>query len=60
MYPYYGTLFTFASADAATRQALLNATKPSSAPVGYAALVRVTDTYAKLTIAPVGSVMTLR
>jgi len=60
VYPYYGTLFTFASADAATRQALLNATKPSSAPVGYAALVRVTDTYAKLTIAPVGSVMTLR
>ncbi len=59
-YPYYGTLFTFASADAATCQALLNATKPSSAPAGYTALVRVTDTYAKLTIAPVGSVMTLR
>jgi len=60
VYPYYGTLFTFTSVDAATRQALLNATKPSSAPAGYTALVRVTDTYAKLTIAPVGSVMTLR
>jgi autotransporter-associated beta strand protein len=59
-YPYHGTLFTFTSADAATRQALLNATKPSSVPAGYTALVRVTDTYAKLTIAPVGSVMTLR
>jgi len=59
-YPYYGTLFTFASADAATCQALLNATKPSSAPAGYTALVRVTDTYAKLTIAPVGTLLKIQ
>ena len=59
-YPYYGTLFTYASADAATRQALLDAAKPTPVPAGYTALVRVTDTYAKLTVAPVGTVLTLQ
>ena len=59
VYPYYGTLFTYTSADAATRQALLDAVKPAPVPAGHTALVRVTDTYAKLTIAPVGTVLTL-
>jgi len=59
-YPYYGTLFTYVSADAATRQALLDAATPSPVPAGYTALVRVTDTYAELTVAPVGTVLTLQ
>jgi len=59
-YPYYRTLFTYASADETTRSALATAVKPSSVPAGYAALVRVTATAAQLAIAPVGSVMTLQ
>lgn len=59
-YPYYGTLFTYASADEATLEALLQAVKPSPVPVGHAANVRVTATSARLVIAPVGTVIEIR
>lgn len=59
-YPYYNTLFRYASADAATRNALANAIKPSPVPSGYAATLRVTETAAQLVIAPVGTVLSIR
>jgi hypothetical protein len=59
-YPYRGTLFTYASADQATRDALLNAVRPSPVPAGHAAIVRVTDGRAELVVAPVGTVLRLQ
>ena len=59
-YPYSSTLFSYASADAATLDALANAVKPSPLPSGHAATVRVTATEAQLIIAPVGMVLSLR
>lgn len=56
-YPYNGLLFNFASVDTATQSALLNAVKPSPIPSGHAAFVRVTDTSARLVIAPVGTLI---
>ena len=59
-YPYYNTLFSYASADMATLGALNAAIKPSPVPSGHSATVRVTDTYTRLIIAPVGMVIFLR
>ena len=58
-YPYYSTLFTYTSANQATKDALVAAVKPSPLPSGHEAVVRVTDTAAKLVIAPVGTILTL-
>ena len=58
-YPYYSTLFSFASANQATRDALLNAIKPSPLPVGYAATIRLDNTSARLIIAPAGTLISL-
>ncbi len=59
-YPFARTLFSYASADQATRDALAAAIKPSPVPTGHAATVRVTATSARLIVAPVGSVISIR
>jgi autotransporter-associated beta strand protein len=59
-YPYTGTLFTYASADAATREALRAAVLSVTPPAGHAATVRVTDGSAVLTVAPSGTVLMLQ
>jgi len=56
-YPFYGTLFSYASADQATRDALAAAVKPSPVPAGSVAVVRVTATSARLIVAPVGTMI---
>jgi hypothetical protein len=48
--PYTLTLFTYASADAATRTALAAGAKTLSVPDGYVATVRVTDHSATLSV----------
>jgi autotransporter-associated beta strand protein len=59
-YPFFGTLFGYASADQATRDALAAAIKPSSLPAGHAATVRVTATSARLIVAPTGTTVIIR
>jgi hypothetical protein len=59
-YPYRNTLFTYASADQVTRDALANAIKPSPVPSGHVAVLRVTATSASLVVAPVGPAVILR
>jgi hypothetical protein len=58
-YPYYATLFSYASADQATRDALAAAATPSPLPSGLRAVVRVTAAAARLVVAPFGSVIRL-
>lgn len=59
-YPYNSQLFSYASADQATREALAKAVKPSPVPSGYAVVLRVTGTSSRLTIAPAGMVFMMR
>lgn len=59
-YPYSSTLFSYASADAASRAALASAITPSPASSGFRATVRVSETSAQLVIAPVGALVELR
>ncbi len=56
-YPYAATLFSYASADQATRDALAAAVKPSPIPAGDVAVVRVTATAARLVVSPVGTMI---
>lgn len=58
--PFYSTLFSYASADAASQAALVNAVKPAPIPSGHTAIVRVDATSARLVIAPVGTVICIR
>ena len=59
-YPFYGTLFSYASADQATLDTLAAAIKPSPVPVGAVAVVRVTATSARLIVAPVGTMIRIQ
>ena len=59
-YPFSRALFSYASADQATRDALAAAIKPSPLPAGHAATVRVTATSARLIVAPVGMTISIR
>ncbi len=59
-YPLNQLLFTYASADQATQDALVNATLPSPLPPGYIANVRVTATSARLVAAPAGLLIILK
>jgi autotransporter-associated beta strand protein len=59
-YPFSRALFSYASADQATRDALAAAIKPTSVPTGHAATVRVTSTSARLIVAPVGTALSIR
>lgn len=56
-YPYAATLFGYASADQATRDALAAAVKPTPIPLGCVAVVRVTATSARLVVAPIGTII---
>ena len=56
-YPFYGTLFSYASADQVTKDALNAAIKPSPVPAGDVAVVHVTATSARLVVAPVGTML---
>ena len=58
--PYTLTLFTYASADAATRTALAAGAETLSVPDGYVATVRVTDHSATLSVSAPGLILLLR
>ena len=58
--PYSQTLFTYASADAATRAALAAGAETLSVPDGYVATVRVTDQAATLTVSAPGLILLLQ
>ena len=60
VFPYYQTLFTFGSADAATRAALAAGKDTLTVPAGYVATVRVTPGAAYLSVASPGSVLMVR
>jgi hypothetical protein len=59
-YPVNQLLFTYASADQATQDALAAATPPPDLPEGYGYTVRVTDTSARLTAGPAGTLIILQ
>jgi len=58
--PYTLTLFTYASADSATRDALAAGAETLSVPDGYVATVRVTDHSATLSVSAPGLILLLR
>lgn len=58
--PYRRTLFSFASVDAATRDALAAGAAALAVPEGFKASVHVTDTQATLTVASPSTVLTLQ
>ena len=59
-YPYTGTLFTYASADATTQRALLDAIRPTAVPTNMGVTIKVDNTKATLTIAPTGTLLILQ
>ncbi len=56
-YPLNLLLFTYASADAATQDALANAVLTTPPPVSYIVKVRVTNSSATLVVAPSGTMI---
>ena len=58
--PYSQTLFTFASTDASSRQALVDGAASLSVPAGYVANVRVTETEATLSVTAPGTLMLVK
>ena len=59
-YPFNQVLFSYASADATTLNALTNAVKPSPIPSGHVATLHVTAASTRLVIAPNGTLFSLR
>jgi autotransporter-associated beta strand protein len=59
-YPYSRTLFTYASADAATKAALRDAVMSLPVPRNMAVTKHITDGLAQLVIAPSGTVLLLK
>jgi autotransporter-associated beta strand protein len=58
--PHFATLFTFASADAATRAALIAGAATVQVPEGFVASVRVSNSAATLAVAAPGLVFMVR
>jgi len=59
-YPFVNTLFSYASADQTTLDALAAAAKPTGFPSKYTATLRVTATETRLVVAPTGTLVRLQ